>query len=298
MNNNLETNKIIQYLTLIDNISSRNSIMQEKNRPQFLFRGESKEHERILLPKYLRPLQEDSVRADRCYMAEERDIVSQFRDQAYPYVSNIEKKDLVSWRECAQHYGVPTKLLDWSSNPLVALFFSCIGDYNENGIVWMINWQNYHSSTNREDVDNKNLAKSGITVMDAIEMEAQGNPRLINPVIYSPCYTDIRMSAQSSYFMLWGTSEDDLIKQIGSEYVKEAEFVSVKTTNGSTARVKEPITLYYFIIDKNEKKRIQNQLSRWGINHKTLFPGLDGIGKYTDEINKYSGQEYIDFFFG
>lgn len=38
-----------------------------------------------------------------------------------------------------QHYGVPTRLLDITSNPLVALFFACSGEKEVDGAVFVIN---------------------------------------------------------------------------------------------------------------------------------------------------------------
>jgi len=38
-----------------------------------------------------------------------------------------------------QHYGAPTRLLDWSFSPWVAAFFSCAGHLDSDGIVWIAN---------------------------------------------------------------------------------------------------------------------------------------------------------------
>ena len=294
----IDANDVIKYLAIIDNISSSGSTMEEKHKPKFLFRGESINHDYIIRPKYLRPLEGKGIHSDSCYLVDELDIIRQFRDEAISFLPNVGKEDYRTWREYAQHFGAPTKLLDLSSNPLVALYFACKDNADADGIVWMINWQNYHQNTNHEDINGDSLSSSSLSVSDTVDLAANGNPILNNPVIYKPCYIDTRMSAQSSYFMLWGVNKDDLITQIGSGSVKEGEYKRPKTEDGGNVTYNDSTILYYFIIDKEQKKRILLRLSRMGINEKTLFPGLDGVGKYIDAINKYSQQEHIDRLFG
>jgi hypothetical protein len=63
----------------------------------------------------------------------ERYMISQFRTAGAPFLEGYSTTQIYF---AAQHYGMPTRLLDWSTNPLAALFFACNDDSAEDGFVY------------------------------------------------------------------------------------------------------------------------------------------------------------------
>ena len=96
---------------------------------QFVFRG-VRDADYKLVPKVgrLRPYKKSL----------EKDILYQFKRYARPLLEHDIKND---WEllATAQHCGLPTRLLDWTSNPLVAAFFATEGQGETDGAIYVLN---------------------------------------------------------------------------------------------------------------------------------------------------------------
>jgi len=66
---------------------------------------------------------------------EEREMLYQFKVHAMPYLASRPENDW-EWLALGQHYSLPTRLLDWTLNPLVALYFACVTEPDKDGAVY------------------------------------------------------------------------------------------------------------------------------------------------------------------
>lgn len=111
----------------------------------------------------------------------ERHVLEYFRNTSVPFRNHREVSEL-DVMVLAQHHGIPTRLLDWTLNPLIALYFAARGaDGKFDGIVYM------------SETPTPLMAIPG----------AHLNPRKIGQDVYfSPQHIDQRIAAQSSIFTL------------------------------------------------------------------------------------------------
>lgn len=267
--------------------------------PGFLYRGHSNEKYALLpsLFRVSRDMEDGLEISNRTYLswAKETDILKAFIQEACCYIP-VPQTALFQWAEYAQHYGVPTRLLDWSGNPLVALYFACRGKRDIDGKVWML----HHSHYRRLAATGipKKLRKKSVRKIahDLLRGQMKGDSpgdSIQYPILYTPYYVDARMSSQSSWFMIWGTEAGSLETMLLTEdrhmeYVAEPQFERVYGEKEDRA------CWHSFSIFSDRKQSILRELDTVGINEKTLFPGLDGIGRYIEKKFRFDYAEAVE----
>lgn len=207
----------------------------------YIFRGMANKNWK-LVPKIARGHKEDWAKI-------EQNLKTQFYRKAKEYLDTEQRDEEMI---ISQHYGLPTRLLDWSEKFTVALFFACKDNINEDGIVYVLNSQ---------------------TMLEKEELDENDENDIF---LYYPRYITDRVKFQSGCFTF---HTDPTICFI--EHVKE------HNDKAEQNQVVE-IELQKIVIKSKLKNEIIEYLDKLGINEYTLFSGLDGLCRYL-EWKYYNG---------
>ena len=189
-------------------------------------------------------------RIDRGVRAEQN-LSLRFRQYAQTrYEKCPPQDDFCSWLFLAQHYGLPTRLLDWSESPLVSLFFAADANSELKASLYALHPREMNKIVNE---DPTLVPVSSSPANELFRGAFDDRFKLEKIIAILSHELDSRMLAQQSAFTLHG-NRNDLLK------LSELKRV-IRTFNVPTA----------------SKGTIINELASLGIRRRTLFPDLDNL---------------------
>ncbi|HDY87271.1 MAG TPA: FRG domain-containing protein [bacterium] len=210
---------------------------------------------------YTKPLI-PSVGRERYSVDYERDILHRFRRRSVSHYNRI-----LSWWETiflARHHELPTRLIDWSTNPFVAAFFASksLKHRKKDGAIWVLVRQL------SEDHDLNVFESSPINkykYCKDIQFTIEG-VKLIYPFYISP-----RMTAQGSLFTIQDQPEEKLEGYSFRDYTRQ---------NFDVFHIRK------WRVPPTGKEKLIKELEEVGINNQTLLPDLLGLAEGITEIDQ------------
>ena len=172
----------------------------------------------------------------------------------------------------AQHNGLPTRCLDWSSAPLIGAHFAC-GDEkqkNNDGVIWCLNAEILRDLTD-------------------LKIRRSGSPGLLTgrSWVYDTRYLEesfgtletLKQSTQKTNMMLlWEPPSLDsrIASQSGLLTVMNSANVSQHSFLSKHAKL-FPDLMLRIVISASAKPEIRDMLDQNGISERSIFPDLPGL---------------------
>ncbi len=209
------------------------------------------------------------------YPSLERHLMRNFRKYAHQEAPGPTEWD---WMALGQHHGLPTRLLDWTFSPLVALHFATASWPDDDALLWAVDVEAVHRQLPprlREALDAEGsllfttellaTLASGTVELDALRED--GEPFAL---FFEPPTLDERIANQAA-----------VLSTIADPACHMHDWLAAH--DGTCRAWRVPAEL---------KREVRDRLDQAHVNERVLMPGLDGLAAWLRRY--YSPQSVVD----
>lgn len=188
------------------------------------------------------------------------ELTDRFRERALPFTS---ANNLEGWDRLflMQHFGAPTRLLDWSESALVALYFATQSINDQDAAVWVLSPGTWNKAIIPNTLgEGRPFATGDQSVMPYLKSDLAIKPE--KPVAIYGNHNSARIVAQRGTFMVFSP---------WSKKAMENVFVDESSIPAHCLR--------RVIVPKANSESILKSLKSIGITESTVFPDLEGLAR-------------------
>lgn len=219
----------------------------------------------------------------------EKYILQDFQRKTHHYVQNLpEPESHIEWLSLLQHYGGPTRLLDFTYSYYIATFFA-VETSDIDSAIWAVNINQMIDHLSK--ITDYDLTKKEGTFEDIVErnnhwaetiIEGRRNTDIV--YIIEPFQQHERIAIQQGLFLFPGNIEKPFEYNLCSAF--EFDFKDLSTKNAVNIKFSEigkldfsDISIIKVVIPSNLHSKILTELYNMNVTAATLFPGLDGFAR-------------------
>ena len=183
-------------------------------------------------------------------------LINKFRQNANLLVEQSPRSEF-DWLFVMQHYGVPTRLLDWTESPLVALYFAVTQHPKADGALWILKPIELNKQTTAKPEEVKYIPSfedEALKNYSTMSVE-KGNLSGILPVAVIATRNNDRIQAQLGVFTISHSTKTPIEKIGNKKHVAK------------------------YIIPAAAKQSIRGDLRLLGFSKFQVFPELASIGE-------------------
>lgn len=239
---------------------------------------------------------------------EEKWMIHEFKRKFYLYSQTIipNVNSDFEWLAIMQHYGAPTRLLDFTESIFIAAYFAVMESKRES-VIWAVNWQKLRDNI---FLDYKLPYKKGVNLKDEInechinfanqyiaKEYKKGDESISTVIPLEPKLCNERLAKQQGLFLMPTNSSFSFMKNLETAFKRDnSEFQKIsfselqeiskqlkenRKNKSANDPLKYPETNIDILKIKINRKynEIEKSLKDMNITAENLFPGLEGLAK-------------------